>query len=407
MKILHTADWHLGKKLEGNSRLPEQEEFLQELASIADTEQVDLILVAGDIYDTYNPPAAAEALLYRFMLELTRGGERPLLMIAGNHDHPERLSAVMPLAGPPGVMFAGLPGNVIPCGRYGQAQVVDSGIGYVHFKLKGEQVVCLLLPYPSEKRMNELWTKTEEETEEQRRFSDRIAAFWQAASSHYRNDTINLALAHLYIAGGLGSDSERSIDVGGALAVDPEALPPAQYIALGHLHRPQRAPHSRVAYYAGSPLQYSRGEMHYSKSVYLVEVQAGQPAQIERRWLRNYRPLAVWECSSIEEAVQQAQADPAFPGWLYLDIRTARPLTGAEIQTLKTAQPGIVQIRADWESEETVGEESTDQMQLRPDELFKSFYEHERGAEVPPELMKLFYEVNQQAEEKADATVVP
>ena len=86
MKILHTADWHLGKKLEGNSRLPEQEEFLQELASIADTEQVDLILVAGDIYDTYNPPAAAEALLYRFMLELTRRGERPLLMIAGNHE---------------------------------------------------------------------------------------------------------------------------------------------------------------------------------------------------------------------------------------------------------------------------------------------------------------------------------
>lgn len=96
MRILHTGDWHLGKTLEGRSRLAEQERFLEELVQLADDQQADLILMAGDVYDSVNPPAAAEQLFYDAAARLTEGG-RPMVVIAGNHDQPERVSSITPL----------------------------------------------------------------------------------------------------------------------------------------------------------------------------------------------------------------------------------------------------------------------------------------------------------------------
>ena len=89
MRILHTGDWHLGKRLEDFSRLEEQQVVMNEICEIADREQADIVLVSGDIYDTFNPPTEAVDLLYKTLKKLTNGGLRPVIAIAGNHDSPE------------------------------------------------------------------------------------------------------------------------------------------------------------------------------------------------------------------------------------------------------------------------------------------------------------------------------
>lgn len=395
MRILHTSDWHLGKTLEGYSRLEEQEMFLDELTQIVEEKNVDLILIAGDIYDNSNPPAQAERLFYNTLKRLSKKGERAVLVIAGNHDNPERLMAANPLAYDHGVILLGKPKSTILPGKYGSFEVVEAGEGFVKIELRGEKAVLITLPYPSEKRLNEIITLEGDEESRRKSYSDRVGEFFQKLSTHYGKDTINLAVSHLYLKGGEESDSERQIQLGGSLAVDPSVLPAAQYIALGHLHRPQRVgQRGRKAFYSGSPLQYSRNEVHYSKCVYILDVKPGEEAQVEEVYLRNYKPIEVWECNSIEDALQKCRDNQEGERWVYLDIKTDRVLTQAEIKEMKELRKDIVQIRPIFMGKDDAdGEKVEDYMKLKTDQLFKAFYQSRRGTEAPDEIMKLFYEI--------------
>src|ERR1035437_2649810 len=113
MKILHTSDWHLGKRLEGFSRLNEQSAVLQEICDIADSEKAEAVIIAGDLFDTFNPSTEAVELFYHFTKKLTNNGTRPVIAIAGNHDSPERIEAPDPLAPECGILFSGFPHPVI------------------------------------------------------------------------------------------------------------------------------------------------------------------------------------------------------------------------------------------------------------------------------------------------------
>ena len=112
MRILHTADWHLGKKLDFFSRLEEQREVMDEICQIADREEADLVVVSGDLYDTFNPPIEATELLYKTLKRLTNNGKRPVIAIAGNHDSPDRVDSPDPLARECGIFFFGQPNLV-------------------------------------------------------------------------------------------------------------------------------------------------------------------------------------------------------------------------------------------------------------------------------------------------------
>ena len=112
MKLIHTADWHLGKNIEGHSRLEEQRLFLKDFINICEEEQADIIIIAGDIYDNYNPSAMAEQLFYDTLKQLSRNGDCMTVGIAGNHDNPERLVASGPLARDHGIVMAGTPNSV-------------------------------------------------------------------------------------------------------------------------------------------------------------------------------------------------------------------------------------------------------------------------------------------------------
>src|SRR5690606_20256230 len=109
MKILHTGDWHLGKRLDHFSRLDEQRAVLSEICEIADKEKVDAVIVAGDLFDAFNPPVEAMELLYRTLRKLSHEGRRPVIAIAGNHDSADRIDAPDTLARECGILFIGYP----------------------------------------------------------------------------------------------------------------------------------------------------------------------------------------------------------------------------------------------------------------------------------------------------------
>ncbi|MBU5593421.1 exonuclease SbcCD subunit D C-terminal domain-containing protein [Clostridium sp. MSJ-4] len=403
MRIIHTSDWHLGKYLDGikNSRLEEQKMFLEEFIDIVEKEKADMIIIAGDIYDNGNPPAKAERLFYDTLKKLSNDGKRPIIVIAGNHDNPERLMAVSPLTSEYGIIILGTPKNYVEKGEYGSCKVLDSGESFIEIELNGERAVILALPYPSEKRLNEVFIFEDNDKERMMSYSEKIGEIFSNLSEKYREDTINLAVSHIFVNGGITSDSERSIELGGSLAVNVENLPKnAQYIALGHLHKPQRVGNTKNAYYSGSPIQYSKSEINYSKSVYKVEVTAGEEAKVEKILLRNYKPIEIWKCESVSEAIEKCKENSNRDVWVYLKIKTEEYINQEYIKLMNEYKKDIIEIIPDITSKEEEIEEIEDIREKSMGELFKEFYSNQRGYNISEELLELFLSIVNEEEEE-------
>lgn len=409
MRILHTSDWHLGRMLEQINRMDEQRAFIDELCNIAEREDIDLILIAGDIYDTYNPSAAAEELFYEAVDRLNAKGRRAVIVIAGNHDNPERLCAASPLAYKNGIVLLGYPAS--DAGAYGMPgspiRMEDSGPGWLEISIAGcgHSAVIITLPYPSEARLEEVLSEDGDEAVLQKAYSEKIGSIFGNLSEKYREDTVNLAVSHLFMLGGETSDSERTIQVGGALTVAPEVLPEeAHYVALGHLHRPQEVKGAPCpAYYSGSPLAYSFSEAGYSKAVFIIDAIPGKRAEIKEEYLNSGKPLKKWVAKKgIEEALAWCEAGRDANGWIDLEIHTDRSLGLEEQKRLRELNPGIINIRPLIKSEIQAVHEAQDRENKKIDELFREFYKHRTGAEIPGDLMETFLEAVNQQEEETD-----
>ncbi len=245
MRILHTSDWHLGRSLEHISRIGEQREVIDCICKTAEEQEIDLVLVAGDVFDTYNPSAAAEELFYDAIVRLNGKGRRAVVVIAGNHDNPDRLCAASPLARKNGIVLLGYPASDAGASGAGpgEIRIEGSGPGWLELSVPGcaHHAVIITLPYPSESRLEEVVSREADEGALQKAYSERIGDLFASLSRNFRKDTVNLAVGHLFLRGGKETDSERTLQVGGAMTVDPAVLPKnAHFVALGHLHRPQR-----------------------------------------------------------------------------------------------------------------------------------------------------------------------
>ncbi len=404
MRILHTSDWHLGKCLEGYSRLEEQQQFMQELSDIADSNNIDMILISGDIYDNNNPSAAAEKLFYSSTKKLSLNGKRPIVIIAGNHDSPERLTAVTDFAYEHGIIILGTPKSIAQVGQYKCYNIISSSEGCLEMELKGERIIIIFLPYPTEKRLNEfIYDDLKDETIAQKTYSDKIASIFNNLSLNYREDTINLAMAHLFMTGADESDSERQIQLGGALAVNPSALPQkAQYVALGHLHRPQKVKHTSIkAFYSGSPIQYSKSEINYKKCVYIIDVKPNTEAQVQQITLKNYKPIEIWDCSSIEEAIEKCEYNKNKNIWVYIKIHTDRMILSSEIKTMKSLKKDIIEIQALLNNEEEINEQLFEETKSAKD-LFIDFYYSQNKTKPQQELIDLFMSFKEEINEITD-----
>ncbi len=281
MKLLHTADWHLGKRLEGRNRHDEQVDVLREICEIAERENVDAVILAGDVYDTYNPPAEAETLYYRTIIRLIDGGRRPVVVIAGNHDSPDRLKASDPYGRALGVVTLGYPEEVVETFDHGAegVAVLDAAPSFVRLRLpSAEHLNIVALPYPSEARLGRLLSERLDDEDAGSHYERAVRELMARAAERFVDGEANLVMSHLFVAGGKESESERPIQVGGAHSVYGESFPPeADYVALGHLHRPQEftGHDGTPVRYAGSPLAYSFSEAGQQKSVTIVEIEGG------------------------------------------------------------------------------------------------------------------------------------
>jgi exonuclease SbcD len=185
LKILHTADWHLGKKLDHFSRHEEQLNVMNEICEITESENVDLVVVAGDLFDTFNPPAESQDLFFKTLYRLTNKGKRAVVAIAGNHDMPERIEAPHPLAQSCGIIFSGFPNTHVT-----EFLKLEEGLknhqtsenGFVEIKIAKHLIflyVYLLTPYANEIRLKTCLDKNDSEDDLRKIFARTMGKFSQ------------------------------------------------------------------------------------------------------------------------------------------------------------------------------------------------------------------------------------
>jgi exonuclease SbcD len=373
---------------------------VDELCHIADERSVDLVLIAGDVYDSVNPPAWAEELFYEALERLSSEGTRGVVVIAGNHDQPERVRAAAPLATKHGIVLLGLPKEspLTPEETSeDRVRIVAGGPSWLELSVPGceHHAVVLALPYPSESRLKELLSESFSQEQMQLAFSERIAALLEELSGHFRDDTVNLVTSHLFVMGGLETDSERPIQIGGAMTVSPMAFPEkADYVALGHLHRLQKLRDKPLVRYSGSPLSYSFSEAGQSKAVVLVDVVPGTEVKEEIIYLTSGRPLARWKATEGIAQVERWLAEGRDAGaWIDLELHVSDVIDPAEFQRLRKLSDDFLKIqrvvvRDDQEKDENA--ERVELAELTPDQLFRRFYERKRGAQPDDRLVAMF-----------------
>ncbi len=392
MRLLHTSDWHLGKSLSGTSRLAEHTAFADEVVALCDDEGVDLVLLTGDVFDTYNPPIDAEELFFDTMARLGDGGRRAVVVIAGNHDSPDRLSAAVPLAASHGVWILGRPHDV-PRGQprgEGRVELLDAGPSRLLLGLPcGEKAHIAALPYPSEARLKQLLAGSLEERGMQRAYSERIGTLLSELTAHAPADAVSLAASHLAITSCMPSESERTL-VGGAYQVDPQHLPEVAYTALGHLHQAQQVVGAPgLARYAGAPLSFRMSEREHPHTHSLIDVVAGGQPTLREVEITAGKPLVLWEASSVAEVVQAVEEGVHEGALIELRLTVPERLSHAEMAVLQKLPRTFLRIRVQ------LPEASSEPVERRlhalpPTELFASFYRQQQGTEPSAEIVELF-----------------
>lgn len=402
MKILHTADWHLGKSLEGQSRLQEQELFATDFVRMAKEQKADVIVIAGDIYDSVNPPARAEMLFYDTLKKLSPNGERLIIVIAGNHDNPDRLVAAGPLAMEHGIVMAGVPGTVVLPGKYGKHRIIESGEGYFKAEIartdrKKEKLVCAMVPYPSEKRLSEvIYQDPGNEKASTLEYGARMEQLFRSLETHFEDGSVNLLCAHLFAMGSVGAGSERSLSLGNSYLIDGDILPKkADYIALGHIHKKQVVPNTEGrAQYAGAPLHYHKSETAFENVCLLAEIEPEQKkTQVTELQIPVYKPIETWYCESIEEALERCRAHGNEESYVYLEILTDRYIREDEMKEMKQYKKDILEIKPIFKSRATESTQKKTVAEQSMEELFRNFYMREKGVEVSEETLQLFLDI--------------
>ena len=376
MRILHTSDWHIGKRLMNRERLDEQTEVLDEIIEICERERVELVLIAGDIFDTYTPSADAEELFYKKVKQIA-GENRSVLIISGNHDDGVRLSAASPLAEEQGIYIVGNARNplrILQTER--KTHPVTSGKGYAIFENEGkERVYVSTLPYPNEARFKE--EKSELSYVEQMQK-------WIAEGEIGNEEKLpSVFMAHIFVAGGMVSEGEREIDLGGARAVPVEALPKSNYIALGHLHKRQKMGHGDC-YYSGSPLQYAFDE-RADKGVKVFDLTEAGVGNLRDVPLTKGKKLVRLETNGVESALELLQQYS--DSLVELKLHLTAPLSSAD-STALAANGNLVSLLPEVRSEETLRFES--RKGLSAEGLFDAYYRSTYGAEPKAEVKELF-----------------
>lgn len=354
MRIIHTSDWHLGQFFYTKSRAPEHQAFTDWLLAQAVEHQVDAIIIAGDIFDTGSPPSYARELYNRFVVNLQQTGCQ-LVVLGGNHDSVATLNESREL-------LACLNTRVIAAASDDIAQQV-----VILNKRNGEPgAVLCAIPFlrPRDITVSQAGQSGHEKQQSLlEAITQHYDRCWQAAQAERQRLDLPLpiiATGHLTTVGVTKSDAVRDIYIGTLDAFPAQAFPPADYIALGHIHRAQRIANTEHIRYSGSPIPLSFDELGKDKSVFLVDFADGKLSQVETLSVPLFQPMQMIK-GSLEEIEQQLAAivprEDGKPVWLDIEISTQAWLNDLQrrIQELTQALPvEVVLLRRSREQREQV-----------------------------------------------------
>ncbi|MEX0864826.1 MAG: exonuclease SbcCD subunit D [Acidimicrobiia bacterium] len=359
MKILHTSDWHVGRRMRGRDRAEEHRAVLSEVLSAAVSNQVDLTVVAGDLFDTGSPTAASEEIVWTALLQLAEVA--PVLVVGGNHDNHARIDAVAPLLRMGRITALGAPRSP------------EEG-GVVHLEEIGARVA--LLPFVSQRgivRAEDIMASDPDQNAGA--YQDRLRRVVHRLSADMTPDTVNLLVTHLTVFGAELGGGEREAHVFGYAV--PAAVFPGHlsYVALGHFHRQQKIPHPGAVWYSGSPLQLDFGEVDDTKGVLVVEATPGKPARVTTVPVTSGRKLVTVR-GTLEEVLARADdLDDAFVRVVL--VEKARVGLADEV---RMAIPDAVEVVLDSPLQPRSDPEP--RAQLEPGEAFHR-YLSEKGADDP------------------------
>ena len=332
MKILHTSDWHVGKVLKGQDRHDEHEAVLRSLIQTARDEDVDLVLIAGDLFESSVPNPRAQGLVMRALLAL-REDERQVVAIAGNHDNPSLLDSVYrPALGELGLHILGMP------------RAPDLGGTLRLTTRRGEQATVAAMPFLSQRyavRAAELMLH--ESAQHSLDYARRVARIVGSLAAQFAPDTVNIVMGHLTLLGGRRGGGERDVQTTFEYEVPASVFPTsAHYAALGHLHRQQEVPAPCPAYYSGSPLAIDFGEEANEPGALVVTAAPGMRADARRVAVAGGRPLKTLR-GSLDEVI----ADGERAGDAYLRVILAEPARAGLGDLVREKLPNALEVQLD------------------------------------------------------------
>lgn len=386
MRVLHTADFHAGRLLRGYDRTPEIHDALTEIAGLAKTERADAVLVSGDLFDTGNPSADAEAAVFDFFLRLRDAGI-PGIVIAGNHDSAARLASVAGLLGWVGIQAVAQPtANPVDMVRSVQTR-------------SGEALTVGALPFLSERRLVKAADLLGGDTGAWRqKYREGMGFFLRRLGEGFVPGHVNMLMAHTTMDGAVPSGSERTLqfDLANAYTVSGLQLPPgAQYVALGHVHKPQQVSEAPPAYYPGSVIQLDFGEAGEKKQVNLVEVEPGRPAQVHALPLASGKELRTIRVE-LEHVEARLTRETSFGGLLKVVVQApaGTALPGLKDRVLKL-MPNTLAVELDAKQDDlAVPDLRREGLSLM--DLYERYYRERRG-ELPDDLRAAFREADEAA----------
>lgn len=368
LKILHTADWHLGKTVQGTSMLEDQKYILQQFLQIVDEQQPDAIIIAGDLYDRSVPPVIAVQLLDDVFEEIVKNRKIPLLAIAGNHDSTSRVD-------------------------FGSNLFTESGL-YVKGKLTKEMepvrledeygaVDFYLIPFADPQEVRYVFDKEDVHTNQQA-----METIMEAIQP-----TINrsVCIAHAFVTKNgeqqeNPDEGERPLSIGGSECIDAQLFEVFNYTALGHLHQAHFVAHEKIRY-SGSPLKYSVSEVNHQKGVLLIELDAEGHVAIEKIPLEPIRDLR-----RIEGYMEDLLKLPASEDYVYVTLLDEAPIL-APMEKIRTVFPNAMHIERTIIKGTLEVAPVENKQAMDTETLFHSFYTEITGSEPNEAMTQLFQEL--------------
>ncbi|MDE6441547.1 MAG: exonuclease subunit SbcD [Clostridia bacterium] len=376
MRILHTSDWHIGKKLMGRDRYDEYRSVLSEISDICEREKIELVLVAGDVFDTYTPSAEAEQIFYEGVKKISQNCA--VVIISGNHDDYVRLTAASSFASELNIYIVGNNSCKVSdnTSRF-NVKPVECDYGYAVFEgRQGDKVYINILPYPNEARFKE--GKSEE------RFEDKMSRWINFGERGKRKSIPSIFLSHIFVVGGKVSDGEREIELGGTRLVSHEMLPKCDYCALGHLHRSQKI--GENVYYSGAIMQFTFDEAGAEKYVNVFDLDSAGVKNFKKIVLTSSRKLVRLQSNGAEEGIRLLKENTE--NYVELTLNLTEPLNPTQSAALHSHE-NLVSLKANVALADGANLRVSNK-DKSSSQLFTEYYKTKFDCEPSKELLELF-----------------